>query len=305
MDMYATNKKKIDNWIQFITEGIRILMNFNVLLAKSDNIFPSKSSSFQENQPHISRFILRLIIHVTEKYDPFLNEMFQYLIDNTNHYVNTSTKINCWFSQDNFTSIQNKIILFSEFAQENRKNADVQYFVEEQYADVFHMNKDVSIILYRNGIITNFEIPSRPGQPRATNISADNLTLTWLKPIYGSQTIQQYKVYGQIDGTNRWALLHISANDTPCTVISKLPEGKYRFKIKGITIIGDTTESDPSDIVNTTIAKPISIPLPRPVTSLPIVTTNEITREKAILDVMPAWFDQVKSVPLEKNSSTI
>ena len=118
---------------------------------------------------------------------------------------------------------------------------------EEQYADEFQMNKDVSIIFYQNGIPTNFEIPSRPGQPRATNISYQSVTLNWSKPIYGSLSVQRYKIYGQINANTQWILFLTTMDATESAAISNLVKGKYRFEIHGITLAGDTTKSDVGD----------------------------------------------------------
>ncbi|CAF1028738.1 unnamed protein product [Adineta ricciae] len=306
MYIYPLNAKKTNNWIQSISEGVQKLVNFTDLLHNSVNIVVGNASVE-------SPFVLRLIIHVLEKSDPFLNELFQFLHDANDQVIAPSTKINCWFNQDNFTSIRNKIALFCEFAQANSKNEDIQYIVEARYAEEFHMNKDVSIILYQNRTPTYFEIPSKPGRAKVTNISREVFTLTWSKPIYGSQSIKQYKVYNQLDGTQRWTVFHITDDDTLTTAISELPRGKYRFKIKGITLIGDTAESDASELIDMNEPKPsppvmVAPPIPPHPTLLlaltqktqPIVSAKTITDKKATLDVMPAWFEQVKPVPLER-----
>jgi hypothetical protein len=196
-----------------------------------------------------SQIILRLIIHIIEKNDPFLNEMFRYLNSNNKGYVDQNSRIGCWFDQDHFALLRRKVALYAEFAEVNRTKENIKFIVDEQYADDFQSNKNVSIILYRNGVSTNFEIPSRPGQPRATNISNQRVTLDWSKPTSGSESVQQYKVYVHVVGSNQWVLLATSADTTQSAVISNLMKGKYQFKIQGITLAGDTAESDASDVI--------------------------------------------------------
>ncbi|CAF4936196.1 unnamed protein product, partial [Rotaria sp. Silwood2] len=138
---------------------------------------------------------------------------------------------------------------FIKFAQVNYSKKNIKFIANEEYADAFQMNKGVTFILYQNDVSTTFDIPSRPGQPYATNITDHSLTLNWSKPIYGSQSIQQYKIYSKNISNHKWNLLLTTANATLSVDISNLIKGKYQFKVQGTTLVGDTTKSDASNII--------------------------------------------------------
>jgi hypothetical protein len=175
--------------------------------------------------------------------------MIKYLYDDTNKLNHQNPKIDYWYKQNNFALIRNKVTLFSEFAAVNIGKQNIRFIAEQQYVDDFQMNKDVSIILYQNGVPTNFEIPSRPGQPYANDTTSQSVTLIWSKPIYGRQSVQQYKIYSRINLNTPWTLLLITTDATPSAVISNLIQEIYQFKIQGITRAGDTAESDVSNVI--------------------------------------------------------
>ncbi|CAF5044808.1 unnamed protein product, partial [Rotaria sp. Silwood1] len=107
----------------------------------------------------------------------------------------------------------------------------------------------VTTILYQNGVPMNFEIPSKPGCSYVIDNSCHNTILSWRKSAQGSENIEQYMIYGQNRRNHQWKLLLTTVNDTPSAVISNLEEGKYRFKIQGITLAGYTEESDVCDTI--------------------------------------------------------
>ncbi|CAF1124808.1 unnamed protein product [Rotaria sordida] len=245
-----STEQKLNNWIQFKTEEKNIFTTFINDLKKQNNIH-LLTSSFTEVQKNFNHeFILRLIIHVTEENDPFLNELFQYLNDPTKRQIDKNIKIDCWFNQNNLASIQKQITLFIKFAKYNVDKKNIVFIVDEQYINKFEMNKGVTTILYQNGIPINFKTPSKPGRPYVTDASCQHTTLSWTKPTYGSESIQQYKIYGQNHLNSQWKLLLTTVNATQSAVISNLEEGQYQFKIQGITLAGYTDENDISDIIS-------------------------------------------------------
>lgn len=249
IELFFLNEENLKNWIELITRSNQTFIRFFEKFNQQRNINMSDTSPIENSNNEV---ILCLIIHLIEKNDPFLNEMFEYLnnSDNIDRQYNQNINKKYWFNQDNFVFIQNKIGLFCEFAEVNEIKQNIKFIVQQQYADDFLMKKDVSIILYQNSTTENFEIPSRPGQPYVTNINTDqNITLNWSIPIYGSRSIQKYKIYQQINTTNQWTLVLTTTHAIQSVVISNLVPGKYQFKVQGITLIGDTAMSDISDII--------------------------------------------------------
>ncbi|CAF0965044.1 unnamed protein product [Rotaria sp. Silwood1] len=249
LDLSSSNQQRLNDWIQFKTDEINIFKDFRNDLRKQDNIH-QLSCSFDEVQNQFkSKFILRLIIHVTEKKDSFLNEIFQYNNNDITKPINQNTNQDYWFNENNLSLIQNQISLFIEFARFNYSKPNIEFIVNEEYADEFQMNKGVTSILYQNGIPINFKIPSRPEQPHTTNVSDHSLTLHWSKPIHGSQSIEQYKIYSRNTSNYKWKLLLTTKDTTLSVNIPNLMKKKYQFRIQGTTFVGDTAASNASDII--------------------------------------------------------
>ena len=250
LDLSPSNKRQLNDWIRFKNEEINIFRDFINDFRRQGNINLLKGS-FTEVQKNINReFILRLIIHVTEKDDSFLNELFQYFNNNTNQQNNQNIIFDCWINQDNLESIQKQIELFIKIAKDNINKQNIEFIVNEEYANDFQMKKGVTIILYQNGVPNDFEVPSKLGPPYVTDISNQSVTLSWPKPEYGSQSIQRYKIYGRNISNHQWQLVLTTTNAAQSAIISNLRIGKYQFKIQGITLIGDTDESDASSIIS-------------------------------------------------------
>ena len=119
IDLYSINKKNLENWIQFQTEEVRVLTSFFDQLGEQVNINMLESLLFKAKNNLNYEFVLRLVVHVIEKNDFFLNEMFENLNDNTNKQNKRNTKTDCWFNGNEFVLIRNKIALFAKFAQVN------------------------------------------------------------------------------------------------------------------------------------------------------------------------------------------
>ncbi|CAF3408299.1 unnamed protein product [Rotaria socialis] len=297
LNLFSSDKRRLDDWIELNKKKIELFEMILNQIRTQENIH-RLTCSFAEFQKNFkNKFILRLIIHITEKNDSFLNEIFQYFNHKKSQFTYQGTKKENWFNKENIASMKQQVSLFVNFAQHNHSKSNIQFIIDEEYTDEFQMNQGLSYILYQNGVPTDFEMPSKPGKPFVTNVSEHNLTLDWSKPTNGSRSIQQYKIYRKTISHNKWELLLTTVDSRLSVNISNLGNGKYQFKIQGITLAGDTDESDASAIVElpppTLIEKIISKPVP-------IVTPNQITAENATVDVTPEWFKQMKPVPKEK-----
>ncbi|CAF3070015.1 unnamed protein product [Rotaria sp. Silwood2] len=242
-------RQKLNDWIQFKTEEKNILTSFISDLRKQDNIhlLTCPFAEVQKNFNH--RFILRLIIHVTEENDTFLNELLQYFKDYRKRPSDTHIKINHWFDHKNVTLIRKQIALFINFSEINVNKNNIVFVVDEEDINKLQGERGVTTILYQNGVPMNFEIPSKPGCLYTTDNSCHNTMLSWRKPVQGSENIQQYMIYGQNRRNYQWKLLLTTVNDIPSATISNLEQGRYRFKIQGITVTGYTEESDVCDTI--------------------------------------------------------
>ncbi|CAF3800549.1 unnamed protein product [Rotaria sp. Silwood1] len=302
LHLSSSNTQRVDEWIQLQTEEINELYNFQKNFEKQNNIRLLTCSFVEVQKDFTSKFILRLIFHVTEKNDSSSKEILQYFDDKIKNSANQYTKNNYWYNENNIKTMKKQILSFIRFAELNSSKSNIEFIVNEEYADEFQMKKGITCILYQNGVPIDFEIPSEPGRPFAINISDRSLTLCWSKPTDGSQNIQQYKIYSKNSSDKTWTLLLITENATISVNISDLTNGKYQFKIQGVTLVGDTAESDASDkIYIKALPQPI-VTVPAKIISKPApnVASNIITDKEASIDVTPAWFEPVKLPPREK-----
>ncbi|CAF3697714.1 unnamed protein product [Rotaria sp. Silwood1] len=249
LDLSPSNQPRLTDWIQFKREEINIFQDFMNDLRKQDNIRQLARPFADVQMNYASKYILRLIIHVTERNDLFLKEVLQCLDGNIKELTHRYTTQDFWFNDDNLSLIMNRIRLFIKFAELNNSQPNLEFIVNEEYADEFQMYKGVTCLLYEDSVATNFEIPSKPGRPIATKVSDRSLTLDWSKPIYGSQHIKQYKIYSKGIPNYKWKLLLTTPHAKTSVNIPNLRKGKYQFKIQGTTLVGDTIKSDASDII--------------------------------------------------------
>ncbi|CAF2838103.1 unnamed protein product [Rotaria sp. Silwood2] len=162
----------------------------------------------------------------------------------------THIKINHWFDHKNVTLIRKQIALFINFSEINVNKNNIVFVVDEEDINKLQGERGVTTILYQNGVPMNFEIPSKPGCLYTTDNSCHNTMLSWRKPVQGSENIQQYMIYGQNRRNYQWKLLLTTVNDIPSATISNLEQGRYRFKIQGITVAGYTEGSDVCDTID-------------------------------------------------------
>lgn len=247
------NKQKLADWLDLKTKELERVNGFVRILSKEANIGTSSSSLDEALSDLNCEFTFCLAIHVVEKDDLFLREMYQYLNDNTWTQVNQPASIIHWLDQPSvLESVRTSMRSFLEFAKANNHKENIKFVVDEQYSDKHKVGKGASAILYQNGTVVSFQIPSKPGKPQATDITYEKIMLTWPKPNYGSEYVQQYKIYAQKNSDHQWTQLSITDNPTESQLISNLmPETIYKFKIQASTVAGDTAESELSDPIQT------------------------------------------------------
>ncbi|CAF2522277.1 unnamed protein product [Rotaria sp. Silwood2] len=147
--------------------------------------------------------------------------------------TNQYTKNDYWFNENNVKIIKNLILSFIRFAEFNSSKSNIEFIANEEYADEFQMKKGVTCILYQNGVSTDFEIPSRPGQPYGTNISQ-------------SVTPEQANIIGKptpIVTSNDVTTEKVTIDVTPAWFkpVKPIPKEKIRFPVK-------YDENSPTDV---------------------------------------------------------
>ncbi|CAF1028761.1 unnamed protein product [Adineta ricciae] len=289
--------EKFNDWIRHKTQEIRILANMLKDLKRPGNIdsLIGSFADFQRQSKH--EIIFRLIIHVTERKSPFLKDLFRSF---DQHVKQQNAQIDCWYDDKNLPSIQNQVVRFIQVANDHRNQQNIHFIVNEEHADDFQMNKGASILLYQNGVPVNFEFPNKPGRPQVADASSSNITLRWTPPTCGNRSIIKYAVYGRNPRNQQWQLFVRTKDATTSVVIPNLNPGQYEFAVQGYTLVNATEYSDASNIIRVETPRPISpVHVVKSTPAVPKVA-QQITTQKATIDVTPAWCEQVKPIPLEK-----
>ena len=106
-------------------------------------------------------------------------------------------------------------------------------------------------------IKTNMIIPSKPGKPKASNITHNSIQLEWIKPKEGAHNITSYTVlyHSTSDPPDTWSEHEAVTNEE--ALLPQLSENMmYCFKIRSECDTGVRLESDISDPIQTKIMIP-------------------------------------------------
>ena len=103
-------------------------------------------------------------------------------------------------------------------------------------------------------IKTKMIIPSKPGKPKASNITHDSVQLEWTTPEQGAHNITSYTIfYHSIkDPANQWKEMKVETVSNRITVPQLSEKTVHFFKVRSMSEDGDGIESDVSGPVRTT-----------------------------------------------------
>ena len=98
-------------------------------------------------------------------------------------------------------------------------------------------------------ITTKMNIPSKPGKPRAKNISFDCIELEWSKPDQGAHNINSYHVFHRSlnDSPDQWIEQKTEGSNESVTVSNLVERTIYSFKVQpecadGVGLMSDVSE---------------------------------------------------------------
>ena len=119
--------------------------------------------------------------------------------------------------------------------------------VQPNYDEGCGLESDIS-----GPIMTTVIPPSKPGKPRATNITHDSIELEWTKPELGAHNVTSYTVLYRLD-SGQWNEQITTSNDAK-VIMSQLKEHSiYFFKIRPEC----ETKHDPGILIEGEISEPI------------------------------------------------
>ncbi|CAM9630372.1 unnamed protein product [Lampetra planeri] len=100
--------------------------------------------------------------------------------------------------------------------------------------------------------VTIVDKPEPPaGQPCASDIRENSLTLSWYGPTYdGGSLVQSYTVEVQGEGESRWKELTSTCHSTSYSVQGLDPQKQYKFRVRAANIYGISEPSQESPLVS-------------------------------------------------------
>ena len=127
-------------------------------------------------------------------------------------------------------------------------------------------------------IQTTMIIPSKPGQPKALNITHDSTDLEWSKPEQGAHNVTSYTILyrSSSDPSDQWMVQETKTAEEKATVLQLSEKSTYLFKVRSESLGGESgPESDESEPILTKVIVPSKPGKPRAVK----VTDNSIELE--------------------------
>ena len=132
-------------------------------------------------------------------------------------------------------------------------NTTYRFKIRPECKAGFGLESDIS-----EPITTRMIIPSKPGKPKAMNITHDSIQLEWTKPEQGAHNITYYAILYRStnDQPDKW-IQHKVKSTKENLVVSELSEYTfYHFKIRPECGVGIGLESDVNDSIQTKMILP-------------------------------------------------
>lgn len=122
-----------------------------------------------------------------------------------------------------------------------------------------------------------FDVPTKPGKPIATPISADSISLEWERPESdGGSRILGYQVEKREVGSETWQKVNTNeplTQATEATIKNLIEDRKYEFRVSAINAAGASEPSDCS--LEVTVSDPNAAQVPQFVSGLKKTVGNE------------------------------
>ena len=127
-------------------------------------------------------------------------------------------------------------------------------------------------------ICTSTPIPSQPGQPRSINKSHDKITITWAKPQFYAEFVQNYTIqYIPITNTTWWTTVNTESAVEEFEISGLEVNTSYLFRVQAESVDGSSKYSETSSEIQTTIPIPGKPEQPKVLS----VTHNSVSLEWA------------------------
>ncbi|CAF1157483.1 unnamed protein product [Adineta steineri] len=246
------NRQKLSHWITLKEREITMESNFIQRCIADPRVDSSPNALNKAISDVQCAHIICLSIHLTNKNDSYLQDLRRCLDEGTFNRHEESRQSSWLDEEDALAEIREKVIIFFNLIQGNADNRKIKFVITDKYIDKQKNLEGIFLNFYENGRKKNVEIPSKPGQPFATEIKDDHILLTWEKPQNGSNHVRQYKIiYSKENDEESKSELKAAKDSESLSIQNLIPNMAYIFKVQVLTTIGLVIESDMSDPIMT------------------------------------------------------
>ena len=233
--------------------------------------------------------VLSFEFKVIKKENSFLHSLFSFLRNGTIKSTQDGSTGKQWFKNGAIIKdLRLKAKQFSAFAETNAaQSKDVKFIVSDS-SDEVQVDEGAVIMHYEFGTCSGpFEPPSQPKKPTANNVKHTSVQIEWKAPQCSSANLQCYVVSYRCVHNAEWKMQKTKGRETTMIVNQLSPETKYIFKVCAESIIGNSEDSDTSDVIVTKSA-PINLKLQKIISESNILTTDPPVTYK--IKVRPVYF---------------
>ncbi|CAF0872189.1 unnamed protein product [Adineta steineri] len=246
------NRQKLSDWITLTKREITMESNFIQPCIEDPRVDSSPNALDKALSDLQCVHIICLSIHLTNKNDSYLQDLSCYLDGIAFDKYEGTTQSSWLDEEDVLAEIREKVLIFFNLLKSNADNRKIQFVITDKYIDKQKNLEGIFLNFYEKGRKKNVQIPSKPGQPIATEINDDHVLVTWKKPQNGNNNVQQYKIIYSKENDEESKLVLTAANDSDSLLIQNLtPNTAYIFKVQVLTTIGLVISSDMSDLITT------------------------------------------------------
>lgn len=217
-------------------------------------------------------YVLCFAFNVIQNQDSHLDKMSAYLSTGSNPTAQGARSHPLWYENRKVMSeLMTHLNKFKEFAKANKDRDGVKFVaIDRSEADIDGSEQGPTILLYDNGVSTQFTPPNAPpGKPWCLSASQNNIQLQWAPPNEGKESITNYVVHYRSVQSSDWKVLQLGLQDK-ATVCDLVPDSIYVFKVLPESKAGCGPGSELSDPIQTAKAEQRSAEVVRDMCGVPI-----------------------------------
>ncbi|XP_048825987.1 uncharacterized protein LOC125704464 isoform X2 [Brienomyrus brachyistius] len=248
------NSNKLKEWLDCKEQEINLLQTYTDMM-EDTKILASKSELQSEILKNRDKHVVCFALTSLGEEEPYLSCLQSHLKALSTAKLREPTEEDgkdvepseFYLSDAVSEKINKQVFLFMDFAKANKENKKTHFISASIPNDKY---KGASIYLYTDGMKQSdqFEPPSKPERPNASDVTHDSVTIKLNHPQYGSSEITHYLVEYCANESDDWQFFEVSKSNLECTVSGLLPHTGYRFRYKAVCPAGVSLASEAESI---------------------------------------------------------